>query len=311
MLTKTPTTDRAYEIVRLKNGTHSVRSVADAETFHPGIGPVAEAEALYVRQLQLPERVEHTEEEFVIWDVGLGAAANALTTIRRIREHLHNRSGSGKPKYVRIISFDQTREAAAFALQHVAELAYLRGFEHLLGDFLNHSRAELVDDRIRVEWILELGDFPSLLSGADVRALEFKEKVRSKQYLPHAILFDPHSPRKNPAMWTVKLFADLFALLQSDRPCALANFTRSTMARAALLLGGFFVGTGHPSGLKEETTVAANSLELISEPLDQRWLERAKRSDSAEPLRDCVYRQAPLAAETLAQLEKLPQFAVR
>jgi tRNA U34 5-methylaminomethyl-2-thiouridine-forming methyltransferase MnmC len=126
---------------------------------------------------------------------------------------------------------------------------------------------------------------------------------------PHAILFDPHSPKKNPAMWTAALFADLFRRLDPQRPCALATYTRSTMARVALLLGGFFVGVGHPSGLKEETTVAANRLDLLDEPLDRRWLERAKCSHSAEPLSGPVYRQAPLSPETREKLRRHPQFA--
>jgi hypothetical protein len=75
-----------YRLVRLRNGACSVRSLAEDETFHPGIGPAAEAEALYVRQLRLPERVRETGGEFIIWDVGLGAAANALTAIRLVRE---------------------------------------------------------------------------------------------------------------------------------------------------------------------------------------------------------------------------------
>ena len=94
-------------------------------------------------------------------------------------------------------------------------------------------------------------------------------------------------------MWTVPLFAGLFRRLDPQRPCALANYTRSTMARVTMLLGGFFVGVGHPSGLKEETTVAANRLDLLDEPLDRRWLERAESSHSAEPLSGPVYRQAP------------------
>jgi len=125
---------------------------------------------------------------------------------------------------------------------------------------------------------------------------------------PHAILFDPYSPKKNPAMWTVPLFAGLFRQLDPQRPCALATFTRSTMARAALLLGGFFVGVGHPSGLKEETTVAANRPDLLDEPLDRRWLERTKRSHSAEPLGGPVYRQAPLSPETRGKLRQHLQF---
>ena len=125
---------------------------------------------------------------------------------------------------------------------------------------------------------------------------------------PHAIMFDPHSPQKNPAMWTVLLFENLFRTLDPNRPCSLATFTRSTMARAAMLVGGFFVGVGHPSGLKEETTVAANRIEFLDEPLDRRWLERASRSDSAEPLREPVYHRAKLSAETWKQLRAHPQF---
>ena len=109
-------------------------------------------------------------------------------------------------------------------------------------------------------------------------------------------------------MWTAPLFASLFRRLDPQRPCALATFTRSTMARVALLLGGFFVGVGHPSGLKEETTVAANRLELLDDPLDRRWLERANRSGSAEPMSRPVYRQAPLSPETRERLQRHPQF---
>ena len=125
---------------------------------------------------------------------------------------------------------------------------------------------------------------------------------------PHAILFDPFSPKKNPAMWTVPLFAGLLRRLDPQRPCALATYTRSTMARVTMLLGGFFVGVGHPSGLKEETTMAANRPDLLDEPLDRRWLERAKSSHSAEPLSGPVYRQAPLSPETWERLRQHPQF---
>ena len=98
-------------------------------------------------------------------------------------------------------------------------------------------------------------------------------------------------PRRNPAMWTLPLFTNLFRLLEPQRPCALATYSRSTMFRVTLLLAGFFVGRGHATGAKEETTVAANTLELIDEPLDRGWLQRVHRSKSAEPLHDPVYRR--------------------
>jgi hypothetical protein len=77
-----------YCLVYLRNGARSIRALAEAETFHPVIGPAREAEALYVRQLRLPERVREASGEFVVWDVGLGAAANALTVIQLVREGL-------------------------------------------------------------------------------------------------------------------------------------------------------------------------------------------------------------------------------
>src|SRR6202142_4778260 len=93
-----------YCLVYLRNGARSIRSLAEAETFHPVIGPAIEVEALYVRQLRLPERVQATPGEFVIWDVCLGAAANSLTAIRLTRESLKI-----KPAQLRLISFDHTR----------------------------------------------------------------------------------------------------------------------------------------------------------------------------------------------------------
>src|SRR5215470_15744393 len=96
-----------YRIVRLANGAHSVHSLAEGETFHPVVGPVAEAEALYVRQTRLAERIQQISGDFVVWDVGLGAAANPITVLRAT-EHL--------PCSIRIVSFDHTLEPLQFAL---------------------------------------------------------------------------------------------------------------------------------------------------------------------------------------------------
>jgi hypothetical protein len=299
----------SYCLVYLRNGVCSIRSLAEDETFHPVIGPAMEAEALYVRQLHLPERVRETSGEFVIWDVGLGAAANALTAIRLIRDGL-----KGKPAQLRLVSFDHTSDAAAFALEHGAELGYVAGYESALAELIRNHSVKFSDGLLQVEWTLEPGDFPAWLErfvGGDALP-----RVQVPQCgigptpipVPHAILFDPYSPKKNPAMWTVPLFADLFRRLDPQRPCALATYTRSTMARVTMLLGGFFVGVGHPSGLKEETTVAANRPDLLDEPLDRRWLERAKSSHSAEPLGGPGYRQAPLSSETWERLRQHPQF---
>lgn len=281
-----------YRIVKLSSGAYSVHSLAYAETFHPVIGPVAEAQALYVRQLQLPQRVRSQSGEFVIWDVGLGAAANALTVLHAARE---------VPCTVRMLSFDHTLAPLEFALQHPEHLGYLAGHEQQLRALLRERQIHVKEGDCTFRWELHLADFPTLLTNPATRALA----------KPHLIMFDAFSPAKNPAMWTLPLFANLYRLLEPERPCALPTYSRSTMLRVTLLLAGFFVGVGHATGEKEETTIAANSLELINRPLDRLWLQRAQRSSSAEPLCEPVYRQARLSPERWEQLQAHAQFRIR
>lgn len=140
-----------YQLVRLNNGICSVRSLADAETFHPVIGPVAEAEALYVNQLRLRERLAKHSGEFVIWDVGLGAAANALTVLRATRDLACN---------IRLVSFDHKAGPLEFALQHTVELGYFGGYETHLQELLRAKRVAFQDSAQSVDWEFHLGDFP-------------------------------------------------------------------------------------------------------------------------------------------------------
>lgn len=326
-----------YSLVTLANGVRSVRSHAEAETFHPVVGPVAEAEALYVRQLRLRERLAAHAGEFVVWDVGLGAAANVLTVLRATHD---------LPCQVRLVSFDHTLEPLRFALEHAEELGYFGGFEELVATLLAEGKAEQTTGAQRVAWQVNVGDFPTWLrtgegklgvnchaaadeadagrAGCPPPAVGHPDATRPRQRAedsapfqcpapfvpaPHAILFDAFSPAKNPEMWTLPLFTQLFHRLDPARPCAMPTYSRATLLRVTWLLAGFHVGVGHATGEKEETTLAANTLSLLDEPLDRKWLDRARRSTSAEPLHEPKYRQAPLTAETWERLRAHPQFA--
>lgn len=280
----------AYQIVQLANGAYSVRSLALGETFHPVIGPVAEAEALYVRQLRLLERMAASPGEFVVWDVGLGAAANPLTLIQAAA-HL--------PKRLRMISFDLTPEPLAFALEHWPKLDYLGPYRLEMEQLSKTGEVNFCSPGgLQVSWQSLWGDFPTLLAGDRLAELA----------KPHAIFYDAFSPQRNSAMWTLPVFSRLHKLLDPARPCAMPTYSRSTMLRVTLLVAGFFVGIGHATGEKEETTIAANTLELIEEPLHGQWLARARRSRSAEPLELPEYRQAALRNKTLERLLEHPQF---
>jgi tRNA U34 5-methylaminomethyl-2-thiouridine-forming methyltransferase MnmC len=294
-----------YQLVHLQNGVTSVRSLEVDETFHPVVGPVAEAEALYVNQLRLRERLRNHAGEFVIWDIGLGAAANVLTVLRATRDLACR---------IRIASFDCTPEPLQFALQHADALGYFDGHEEHLQDLLRARQVAFQDGPQSVDWVFHLGHFPTLLAQALERRSPNRRAANEPAESefgapPHAILFDAYSPARNPEMWTLPLFTNLFRLLDPKRPCALPTYSRSTILRVTLLLAGFYVGVGQATGEKSETTIAANTLDLISEPLDRRWLERARRSHRAEPLTEAVYHIAPLSQASWGRLQQHPQFS--
>lgn len=284
-----PSTHASYQLVRVAGGASAVYAAAYAEKMHPGAGPAAEAEALHVRQLQVAERLRAATGEFVIWDVGLGAAANAIAVLRATRE-------LSCP--LRLISFDNTLEPLRFALQHQEALGYVHPYGPALQALAETGQLRFTDGAHDVSWQLQLGDFPAWLAAPQLSGVP----------APHAIMFDAFSPARNPAMWTLPLFTNLFQALDPKRPCNLATYSRSTMIRVALLLAGFFVGRGGATGMKEETTVAANTLKLIAAPLDHRWLERARRSDCAEPLCASTYSRAALATESWIKLQSHRQF---
>lgn len=293
-----------YQLVRLPNGAQAVYSSAYDEKMHPGLGPAAEADLLYVHQLRIPERMRSVAGEFVIWDVGLGAAANAIGVLRATRDI---------PCPLRLVSFDNTAGSLAFALENAANLGYLDGYETELTTLLNSEWVEFRNGNSAVTWEFHLGDFPMWLERRSPTRHELKDKGQRAgpaAGAPHAILFDAFSPAKNPTMWTLPLFLNLFRHTHPQRPCNLTTYSRSTMLRVTLLLAGFFVGRGAATGVKEETTVAANTLELLGTPLDRQWLERARRSSSAEPLREPVYSQAKLTEPTWQMLEAHPQFTL-
>jgi hypothetical protein len=199
---------------------------------------------------------------------------------------------------LRLISFDHTLAPLRFAIAHAAELGYLDGYECVVEELLRVPCTAFVDAGRPVHWHIHRGDFPTLMASTAAGALP----------RPDVIMFDAFSPAKNPAMWTLPLFTNVHRQLDPSRPCALPTYSRSTMLRVTLLLAGFLVGAGHATGEKEETTVAANDPSLIDEPLDRRWLARARRSTCAEPLREPTYRQTRLDDETWERLLAHPQF---
>ncbi len=277
--------DVAFELVTLKGGGRSIRSKAHGETMHIGTNPRTEALELHVAQQRLKERVQewNRSEPFVIWDIGLGPAGNAITAIESIRE-------SGVP--IEIHSYEISTEVLEFALEHAAELEYLAGWETGIRELLDRGTTHPSPS---MTWRLHRGDFSRQPHDAPA---------------PSVIFFDPYSPARNSEMWNLETFRSMWDAVSGPDapPCTMTNYTRSTSVRVTMLLAGWFVGTGVPTGDKEVTTIAANRLDLLKEPLDETWLARVRSSTNAEPMRGRNNERGPISAEDYARLITHPQF---
>ena len=279
-----------HKLVQLPNGIWSLHCVEVAETYHPVVGPEIEAHTLYASQIHL-ERIDSSSHPFVVWDVGLGAAANALAVIKEASAY------SGK---LVIYSFEHNLKPLQFALEHTEKLSYLAPFKNAVQKLLDNHKVSFQHNQISVTWEIIYGDFPEWLHSNSPQLKEVPP--------PAAILYDAYSPKKNPDMYTLPLFKKIRSILTNTTPSLLVSYSRATLLRSTLLLAGFYVGKGAAIGEKEETTVASNTLKLIQTPLSHDWLARAKRSTSAEPMLQPIYQQRPLSEENRQRLTLHPQF---
>jgi len=239
---------------------------------------MAEARGLHVAQSRLVERAA-CGRAFVVWDVGLGAAANAIAVLEAFAEQP---CAAG----VELHSFDCATGPLEFAMRHAGELGYLPAWKREVGELL--ACRQTIAGCVR--WHFHTVDFREFVSESEVTR-------------PDAILYDPYSPATNPGMWTLDHFTRLRSCLDPGRPCTLTSYSRSTAVRVTLALAGFFVGRGGAIGEKDQTTVAATHRELLHEALGHEWLGRVERSTRGSPLRDGG-KGGPISPEDLERLRR-------
>lgn len=250
----------SHEVVTTTAGALAVRCCATGETMHPGVGPLAEAEALYVRQSRLAERLAQPTDQatpLVLFDVGLGAGSNALAA-RALAE-----SAPAGAAPLHIISFERDLGALQLALRHGAAF----GLDGAAGEAARALLAHGEHATARTRWTLRHGDVQAALAVETARA--------------DVVFWDPFSPKANPELWTVAAFA---ACRRVAGPrCTLYTYSASTATRVALLLAGWSVGVGDAIGSKAQTTAAAVAVADLARPLDRRWLPRVARPDAPLP----------------------------
>ena len=252
----------AYEIHIAHEGFASIRHLASGEIMHARTPPMEEARRLYTEQSHLAERVRispgESAEPLVIWDVGLGAAANAMAAIRCYEEQ----AASGPVRPMQIVSFENDLDSLKLARHHPDKFQYLRHsappalIEH--GHWQSKTHPGL-------SWVLITGDFIETLANAPGP--------------PDLIFYDMYSSHTSPAPWTLETFHRVFAACR-ERAAEMFTYSCATANRAALLAAGFFVAKGCGTGEKKETTIALTPAALDAASLRRRellsadWVEK-------------------------------------
>jgi queuine tRNA-ribosyltransferase len=229
-------------------GFASIQHVASGEIMHSVNDPDDEAERVYVAQSRRIAQARMGAEPLVVWDVGLGAAHNAMALVRAL-------ATSPGHAAVELVSFERDLDALRLALSHLKHFSHLRDAPpHLLVEYGRFERPGLV-------WRLVEGDF------ATTFATEPPADV---------IFYDPFSSKVDRPLWELVHLRRLRAHLTRD--AELFTYSSSTAVRSSLLAAGFAVARGVSSGPKEETTIALAGDTTGYALLGADWLARRARS---------------------------------
>jgi len=281
-----------YEVVKFAQGFSSIRQRSSGEIMHSVNKPVEEAERLYIGQSHLAERLirqTESDKELVIWDVGLGAATNAMAAVHCFEKVLAA-NGASKVRHLRLISFECDLDPLTLACRDNSSFLYLR--HSAPHHILRHGRWQ--HNSQLLTWELLKGDFLELFWKAPT---------------PDLIFYDPFSAKTDSELWTAKTFSLLFKNL-TERKVELYTYSAATAVRVAMLRAGFFVAEGMATGPKAATTIAFNRAEGAGEHpqqpplLDARWLERWRRSGSRFPPDVSPHEKEQITAA----IESHPQF---
>jgi queuine tRNA-ribosyltransferase len=251
-----------YEIHTAREGFASIRHIHSGEIMHSRTPPMDEARQLYIEQSRLAERLrEPGDGPLVIWDIGLGAGANAMAAVDCYEQDPAPARG------LHIVSFENDLDSLRLAFRNNDQFRYLRhsGPAAILKEGAWQSKPQP-----GLAWTLVSGNFLETMDSAPLP--------------PDLIYYDMFSGKTNAEAWTLAAFRKLFGVCRG-RSVGLFTYTCSTASRVALLAAGFHVARGRSAGDKAETTIALTpeAVRDNHQLLGAGWLAKWRRSTARFP----------------------------
>ncbi len=126
--------------------------------------------------------------------------------------------------------------------------------------------------------LIEHGKYKSSNISIELRVEDAREYIKEVERID-IVYQDAFSPKKNPRLWTLEYFQDLYAITSDDM--LLTTYSIATPVRLALAQAGFLVYEPVVEGIKKMTIASKKRLALPLIDMEA----KAKRSTST-PLRD-------------------------
>jgi len=242
-----------YRIIKTDDGTETLFRDDLQEAMHSTSGAYEEALLKHV----LPSRIlEKNKGHVRALDVGFGIGYNALALIA---EHAERDPG------IRLSIVSLERDLSCSTLI---------------------KKIRFGDERDRYYEIVKEaclnGEYTSDSVSMRVIFGDARNTVRQLGGCFDAVFHDPYSPSKNPELWTVDFFRELYRL--TCRGSVVTTYSSAARVRRAFYEAGFMIGRGPSVGKKKEGTLASNRGDIPVFSDAER--ERILALESSVPYRD-------------------------
>lgn len=235
----------AYQLIETDDGSRTLYSIDDQETFHSESGAAAESSLVFVDNSQLTELpARHLDQNtFRVLEIGFGTGLNFfLTCDRWLNSEFTSATGL---EYVAV-------ESRILPPALIAGLDYQHLIEHpaLLNDWLNWYSGGFGEASIKFSRPWTFNNVSLDLQPIDAAGWDYQ--VSSKF---DAIFLDAFSPATNPALWSEEFLSRLYGVLGTNR--RLVTYCVKSSIQASLRNLGFEVHTTTgPVNGKREVLVA-------------------------------------------------------
>ncbi len=241
-------------LLETADGSRTLFSSLYGEAYHSASGALTESFVKFCG----PCRIERLARggRLSLLDVGFGLGYNILAALAAARR-------SNPDCRVEIVSLE--KDVPAVETLDVLHLPAEYGF------FFGVVKAVAADHRFEGEGIT-----------VDLMHGDARSGIRMVDRRFDAVFLDPFSPAKNPELWTVEFFGEIYDRMEED--AVLATYSAATPVRCGLIEAGFRIGPGPGDGMKRGGTVAAKS-DVIRE-FGAEEMERLSRSPERVPYHD-------------------------